>query len=400
MEEVGQPNLPKAGFGGRSLLNLSLNFPNCGDNRRFTHGCALPLPSLRALPEDLPEEGNLYLWFPLGHTFGKATRALQEVFADRPDDLRLESKALLAIAPLGKGGLWEALTAVLTERECASTKALWVPAGASPQFDDFPRVISLAQAMGLQSSRWLIALLDNRQLTSYFQPIVAAANPGQIVAQEALMRGLDGDGVILPGRILGAAKTAELLFQVDLAARQSAIREALRHELPQRGQKVFVNFTPSSIYDPAFCLRSTVEYVNDTGIPHEQIVFEITESERVNDMDRLRDILDFYRGAGFGVALDDIGSGYSGLNMLHRLRPDYVKLDMELIRDVDHDPYKAVVAQKIVEIAQELGITTLAEGIETAAELRWVQQAGIDLAQGFLLGKPTSPPHQAIAFAM
>ncbi|HAN47155.1 MAG TPA: EAL domain-containing protein [Cyanobacteria bacterium UBA8156] len=354
-------------------------------------------PRCEALPEDIPAEGTLYLWFPLGHTFGKAARVLGKIFADRPQDLQLNTEACWAIVPLA-GNLWEPLAAALTERECNHTKALWMPPGTKPKLDDFPRVISLSQVMGMQSARWLVALLSERRLTSYFQPIVSTRDVGTIVAQEALLRGLDDDGVISPGRILGAAKTAELLFQVDLAARRSAIREAVAHAIPHQGQKVFVNFTPSSIYDPAFCLLSTVEYINDTGIPHERIVFEITESERVDDTARLRHILDFYRGAGFGVALDDIGSGYSGLNLLHQLRPDYVKLDMELIRGVDRDSYKAVVAQKIVEIAQELGITTLAEGIETAAELQWVQRAGIDLAQGFLLGKPASPPHQQIAF--
>ncbi len=355
-------------------------------------------PRCEALPELISEEGTLYLWFPLGHTFGKAARVLRKVFADRPQDLQFNEEEALAIAPLA-GNLWESLAVVLTDRECNHTKVLWVPPGVTPRFEDFPRVMSLSQLMGLQTAQWLVTLLGDRRLTSYFQPIVAAREVGKIVAQEALLRGLDDNGVIPPGRILGAAKTAELLFQVDLAARRSAIREAVTHQIPHQGQKVFVNFTPSSIYDPAFCLLSTVEYINDTGIPHEQIVFEITESERVDDIERLRHILDFYRGAGFGVALDDIGSGYSGLNLLHQLRPDYVKLDMELIRGVDRDGYKAVVARKIVEIAQELGITTLAEGIETEAELRWVQQAGIDLAQGFLLGKPTSPPHQQIAFA-
>ncbi|MFQ3679270.1 MAG: EAL domain-containing protein [Pseudanabaenaceae cyanobacterium] len=356
-------------------------------------------PRCEALPEGIPETGMLYLWFPLGHTFGKAARVLAQVLADRPQDLQLNAENALAIVPLACN-LWESLVSVLTERECNHTKALWMPLGKTPQFEDFPRVTSLSQIMGLQAARWLLSLLSEHRLTSYFQPIVSTRNLTQIVAQEALLRGLDNAEVIAPGQILGAAKTAELLFQVDLAARRSAIREALRHEIPHRGQKVFVNFTPSSIYDPAFCLLSTVEYINDTGTPHDQIVFEITESERVDDINRLCDILDFYRGAGFGVALDDIGSGYSGLNLLHQVRPDYVKLDMELIRGVDGDSYKAVVARKIVEIAQELGITTIAEGIETEAELRWVQQSGIDLAQGYLLGKPAALPHQQIAFAV
>ena len=142
-------------------------------------------------------------------------------------------------------------------------------------------------------------------------------------------------GLVSPGRIFGAAKSARMLFQTDLAARRTAIREAVRQGVEGN---LFINFTPAAIYDPRFCLRSTVEAVDGAGISPERIVFEVTETEETRDVDHLRNIVAFYREKGFRVALDDLGSGYSSLNMIHRLRPDFVKLDMQLVRGVDTDP--------------------------------------------------------------
>ena len=107
-------------------------------------------------------------------------------------------------------------------------------------------------------------------------------------------------------------------------------------------------------------------------------------------------ILSFYRDAGFRVALDDIGSGYSSLNVLHQLRPDFLKLDMELVRNVHMDPFKATIAAKLLEIAQALGITAIAEGIESAEELAWVATHGATYAQGYFLGRPAADPRTGV----
>lgn len=180
-----------------------------------------------------------------------------------------------------------------------------------------------------------------------------------------------------------------MLFQTDLAARRTAILEAAARGI---GTNLFVNFTPTSIYDPVFCLRSTVETVDAVGLPRENVVFEITESEDVGDPEHLSNIVRYYREQGFRIALDDLGSGYSSLNLAHRLRPDFVRLDMELTRDVDTDPYKAVIARKLLELAGGLGIRTIVEGVETAGELAWIQKEGAGFVQGQLIARPSAKP--------
>src|SRR5262249_43989437 len=95
---------------------------------------------------------------------------------------------------------------------------------------------------------------------------------------------------------------------------------------------------------------------------------------------------------GFLVALDDLGAGYSSLTLLTRLRPDFVKLDVELVREVDIDAYKANIAAKLLELAHSIGIQTIAEGVETLGEWQWLREHECDYVQGFFFGRPDSPP--------
>ena len=121
-------------------------------------------------------------------------------------------------------------------------------------------------------------------------------------------------------------------------------------------------------------------------------MFEVVESEKIEDPDELLSILNCYRQAGFRVVLDDLGAGYSSLNLLARLQPDFIKIDIELIRNVDRDPYKSRVAAKLLELAKELHVATVVEGVETPGQWRWAKDHGADLAQGFLFARPAASP--------
>jgi EAL domain-containing protein (putative c-di-GMP-specific phosphodiesterase class I) len=288
--------------------------------------------------------------------------------------------------------LMSQLEGMLSGEELRDTQSLFTTEPGLPPLSAFARVTPLKRFIGMVRSDWLLDLLQERRVTSYFQPIVHAADPARLFAHEALLRGLDPAGALIsPGRLFGAARDAGLLFQVDLLARCTAIHEAARHHLDGC---LFVNFNPTAIYDPAFCLRTTVAAIDAAGFSREQVVFEVTESDRVQDTRHLQNIITFYRSAGLRIALDDFGSGYSSLNLLHQLRPDFLKLDSELIRGVHADPYKALIARKILETARELGVRTVAEGIELPEELAWVREHGADFVQGYLLGRPASVPRR------
>jgi EAL domain-containing protein (putative c-di-GMP-specific phosphodiesterase class I) len=178
---------------------------------------------------------------------------------------------------------------------------------------------------------------------------------------------------------------------MDRAARVSAVEHFAPQAVPGL---LFINFMPSAIYDPAFCLRTTFEAVDRHGLDPDRVVFEVTESERIQDQGHLRGILDYYREAGFRIALDDLGAGYASLNLLHQIRPDFVKLDMELVRDVDTDHYKAALAEALLGAANKLAIPVVAEGVETEGEADWLRSTGASFLQGFLYYKP-GPEAQA-----
>ncbi|QIN79868.1 EAL domain-containing protein [Rubrobacter marinus] len=364
-------------------------------------GCASEGPSngrctkCETLPEKLAGPGRLYLWLPLDHTLSKTYRHLRaggwtvETARDYSMVVRLDDGRLTE--------LLSALSAVLTGQESEDTRALFKPGGDELTVSDIPRAQSLTQISSLGGSGWLLDMLSEGRLTSYFQPIVRVEDPSEVFAQECLLRGVSPEGdLVPPTTIFEAAKSSRMLFQTDLAARRTAIREAVRNGVETN---LFVNFTPTAVYDPAFCLRSTVEAVKKSGISPERIVFEVTETEETRDVDHLKNIASFYREKGFRVALDDVGSGYSSLNMIHRLRPDFIKLDMHLVRGVDSDPYKALVAGKVLEMARGLGVDTIVEGVETEGEFAWARENGATFAQGYLIARPASSPAGGLARA-
>ncbi len=335
------------------------------------------------------EAGRLFLWFPVPHTLKKVISYLQqfaleyELMHERPGlSLECRSGQSLEIA--------RNLAKLLAPRELKETQVLFIRGTIQPQLHDFSDIAPLQRFIKFNQADWLVEMLTTERFISYFQPIVSINDTSQIFGYESLLRGLDEQGnLVLPTPILELATEAGLIPQLDQIARLSTITQFSRYQVSGH---IFINFAPTSLYDPVFCLRSTVEAIDVAGISHDRVVFEVVESDNPQDLDHLKAVLQYYRNAGFLVALDDLGSGYSSLNLLHQLRPDFIKLDIELIRDVHQDLYKASITEKLLEIAQKLNIQTVAEGIECIEELNWLQERGANFAQGYLIAKPSAVP--------
>lgn len=232
-------------------------------------------------------------------------------------------------------------------------------------------------------------MLEKNSFTTYFQPIVVA-NTREIYGHETLLRGIKENGQIMqPFQMFNMAKDSNLLFNLDRQARETNITNSYKNKLDS---KIFINFTPTAIYDPEFCLRTTMEKIKEFDISPERIVFEVIETEEVEKIDHLNRILDYYRKEGFQIALDDLGSGYASLNRFFNLKPDYVKIDMDIVRDIHKDKVKQSILKAILDISKNSGIKTIAEGIETKEELDFVVDAGADLIQGYYYSKPLATP--------
>lgn len=304
------------------------------------------------------------------------------------ETLKLDGNAL--VVTVDRERISDALSqfeAVLKGPELSHAKVL-TTAGEEPRPADIGRTMQLDAFINRYESGWIVESIEQDRFETWFQPIVdaKAPNPDRPFAREGLFRMSNAQGQIVPpGKVFGIAGTSDLLFTLDLVARRSAVESAARAKIDP---KIFINFNPSSIYDPAYCLRTTAAAIRDLGMQPSDIVFELTETHRARDAEHLKGILSFYRNAGFGVALDDIGSGWSGLNMLHEYKPDYVKIDMDLVRSVDTDDFKQTIVRHLISIARELRIVTIGEGVETEAEAAWMTGAGVDYLQGYLYGKP------------
>jgi diguanylate cyclase (GGDEF)-like protein/PAS domain S-box-containing protein len=157
-------------------------------------------------------------------------------------------------------------------------------------------------------------------------------------------------------------------------------------------QILFVNFTPTAIYDPEVCLRTTWAIARRLGLSIERICFEVVETEEFPDLAFLARILDEYRAQGAMVALDDLGAGHSSLSYLETLRPDVVKLDRELIAGLAEDAPRQRLLGAMIDYAHELDIRVVAEGIETEDDLAATRALGADLGQGWYLGRPAAEP--------
>ena len=274
----------------------------------------------------------------------------------------------------------------LSAAEMQDARSMLVENGGEPQLADLLHTNSLEQLISQIEGEWLAGILAEGRLATYFQPIVDCNDPAHVLGYECLLRGVQPSGeLIYPDRLYDTARQARMLDRLDLAARLKAIDSAARERI---AGLVFVNFDPAAMAEPAFSLHREIAAVEASRMPRERFVFEVVESERADER-QLQTIFDCYRDAGFRVALDDVGAGYGSLNLLARLKPDFVKLDMELIRDADHDSLKAQFGGRLLELARELGIPSIAEGVETEAEWIWLRDHGADNAQGYFFGRPT-----------
>jgi EAL domain-containing protein (putative c-di-GMP-specific phosphodiesterase class I) len=247
---------------------------------------------------------------------------------------------------------------------------------------EFPRAQTLDDWWRLFQTEWFATALHEDRFTTWFQPIVDT-NRHRVLAHECLIR-LENGRIYNGSEIVDAARLRGEIHAFDSYARRLAIRSAARQS---PAGIYFVNFIPSSIYNPEYCMKSTMQALNASGMSPANVVFEVVESDMATDTAHLRRICDYYRGEGFAFALDDVGTGTNSLQMVCDLQPNYVKLDKSLTQNVEQPMYAATI-RKLVELADQFGVTVIAEGVERTQTMENLWLLGVECMQGYLFGRP------------
>ncbi len=225
------------------------------------------------------------------------------------------------------------------------------------------------------------AALDEDRLMLYAQPIVDLTS-GATVQHELLLRMRDEDGaVITPGEFLPVAERYGLISEID----RWVIREAV--QIAAQGTSAEFNLSARSVGDPLIIHELTTA-IRDTGVDPSMLVVEVTETALLGRTDVGRDFARQVRELGCRLALDDFGTGFSSLSYLKHLPADYLKIDIEFVRDLTSNETDARVVRGIVGLAREFHQVTIAEGVEDEATLLLLKELGVDQAQGYLFARP------------
>ncbi|RBY79914.1 EAL domain-containing protein [Geodermatophilus sp. TF02-6] len=232
-----------------------------------------------------------------------------------------------------------------------------------------------------------IGLLAEAELWSVYQPIVALPDRS-VVAYEALLRGLVDGREVGGGDLFFVAESAGWLPRLDRIGRESAIAGAASW---LGGADLFLNSDPASVHRPEVDLASTEQARCDAGIDPARLVVEVGEVSAVTDRGHLLSVLEHHRARGWRVALDDVAAGWSSRALLAAVRPDVVKLGKALVQALP-DAGARTMVRSVVELSHGLGALVVAEGVESERVAEEVTALGADLGQGWLFGRPVSPP--------
>lgn len=243
----------------------------------------------------------------------------------------------------------------------------------------------------------LATIIEEQRLRFVFQPIADIAS-GTVFGYEALMRGPEGSSLESPEVLLRRAGDEGRLLELELAAALGAIAAFGTLGLPG---KLFVNLGAPAI--EAFAADRGARLFRtavDAGVAPGRLMIELTEHERVEHHERLREALTVFAAQDIGLALDDFGDGRSSLRLWSQLKPAIVKLDKYFAREVHRDPRKVDMVRAMLTLAERFGTLLVAEGIEDAAELVVLRDLGCRYAQGYLLGRPSAQPLAALPDAV
>lgn len=244
----------------------------------------------------------------------------------------------------------------------------------------------------LRFRQYIVSHLDEAiekgHLIAYFQPIMRAAT-GKVCCEEALARWKDpNNGLLMPYRFIPPLEDNGLMYKVNLHMVELVLENF------RRRQADGVPIVPVSVnlsrkdFNQCDMVQEIIDRVDRSGFPRDLLRIEITESAFTEDQKLLRREIGRFRASGFQVWLDDFGSEYSTLNLLEDIDFDLIKIDMKFMRNFTGEGKNFVIVSHTIDMAREMGMTTLMEGIETEEQYRFMQKLHCDMVQGYLFNKP------------
>ena len=237
---------------------------------------------------------------------------------------------------------------------------------------------------------WVDEFIDSIQVTPHFHPIIDLFS-ATVTGFEVLSRGVPPYAT--PGQMFSEARRMGATWDLERTCRIAALKKIASLPEPFRNVLFFINVSPDIFSDPRFLEKFTQGRLREYGIDQKQIVIEITEEKTFEDLKKFGALVSHYANQGFKIAMDDFGSGYSGLITLIASTPHYLKLDMALVRDIHKHDYKQKLVKAITAFASSVNAKLIAEGVETFEELEVLVRYGVRYAQGFLFGMPEKEPY-------
>lgn len=226
------------------------------------------------------------------------------------------------------------------------------------------------------------AIVDFSGIVPYFQPIMDNAT-GKIVKFEALSRLVDAEGVIhSPNTFIPIAKTIKVYDKITKTIIEKTFKVFETQLIDFSINLSFEDIINEEIY------QFIVETLKTSKMGH-RVTFELLESEKVNDFDKVIRFFNEIKRYGAKVAIDDFGSGFSSFSYIIKLSPEFIKIDGSLIKDIDKDKNAQIVVETIVNFSKKLGIKTVAEFVHSSTVLSTVKQLGIDYSQGYFIDMPS-----------
>ena len=233
-------------------------------------------------------------------------------------------------------------------------------------------------------------IIQEKNITAVFQPIVDT-NSFDPLGYEALSRGPENTEFHNPELMFEVAEKGQLVWELERLCREKSLYYL---QILEKNKYLFINNEPDVIFDPDF---RTLDLLKKFNIDPKRIVLEITERTAIKNFERFQQALDFFKQKGFKIAIDDVGTGYSNLQSIAILKPDFIKFDTSLIRNINNNHIKKQLVTSLVNFANETGTIIIAEGIETKEELQIIQKFNIPYGQGYYFAHPGQAFPEVIA---